>query len=56
MNETMLSVTEAARRPDLQKETIRRYIVEGRLPAMRLPNGYYRITERDVEKLLDPVK
>ena len=56
VHERMLSVTEAARRTGLQKETVRRYIVEGRLPAVRLPNGYYRIKEQDLELMLEPVR
>lgn len=55
VQERMLSVAEAARRTGLQKETIRRYIVEGRLPAVKLPNGYYRIGEQDLERMLEPV-
>ncbi len=44
--ERMMSVADAALRAGLQKETVRRYIVEGRLPAVRLPNGYYRVMQQ----------
>ena len=54
--ERMMSVAEAAQRTGLQKETIRRYIGEGRLPAVRLPNGYFRISEQDLERMLEPVQ
>ena len=56
VQERMLSVTEAAHRTGLQKETVRRYIAVGRLPAVRLPNGYYRIREQDLERILEPVQ
>ena len=55
VEERMVSVTEAALRAGLQKETIRRYIVEGRLPALKLKNGYYRIREQDLAQMLQPV-
>ncbi len=56
VQERMLSVNEVAHRTGLQKETVRRYIVEGRLPAVKLPNGYYRIREQDLERMLEPVR
>jgi excisionase family DNA binding protein len=54
-DERMVSVTEAALRTGLQKETVRRYIAEGRLPAVKLPNGYYRVREQDLQRMLQPV-
>ena len=56
VQERMMSVTEVAIRTGLQKETIRRYIGEGHLPALRLPSGYYRIREQDLDLLLKPVR
>jgi len=50
-----ISVAEAALRAGLQKETVRRYIAQGLLPARKLPNGYYRILEQDLNRLLEPV-
>ena len=51
----MLTVPEVAERLRCRSETVRRYIAEGRLPAFRIPGGYYRIRERDVKRFLQPV-
>ena len=56
MEKRMVSVVEAAQRLGVQKETVRVYIGNGRLPAMRLPNGYFRISEQDLERMLEPVQ
>ena len=56
VKDRMLSVREGARRAGVEKETIRQWIALGALPAMKLPNGYYRIREGDLDGLLKPVE
>ncbi|MDP6495378.1 MAG: helix-turn-helix domain-containing protein [Dehalococcoidia bacterium] len=51
----LLSVSEAARRCGFEKETLRRWIGSGKLAFVKLPNGYYRIREEDLESLLRPM-
>jgi excisionase family DNA binding protein len=45
------SVSEAAKAMNLCVETIRRYISNGRLQAVRLPGGHYRIRQDDLKIL-----
>jgi len=56
MEERRLSVAETSQRLGVQKETVRKYIGDGRLPAVRLPNEYFRISEQDLERMLEPVE
>ena len=51
----LLSVSEVAEHLGCRKETIRRYILDGRLPALQIVGGFYRVREEDIEKLLQPV-
>ena len=51
----LLTVAEAAERLGYCKETVRRLIAEGRLPALKLPSGRLRVTEADVQAMLQPV-
>ena len=51
----LLTVSEVALRLRCRQETIRRYIIMGRLPALVLPDGRYRIREEDLAALLKPV-
>ena len=53
--ERFLTVDEVADRLRCRRETIRRYIVEGRLPALQIPGGFYRVRESDLEGFLRPV-
>ena len=53
LTERLLTVSEAADRLNCRKETIRRYIADGRLPALKLPGGYYRIREEALERCLE---
>ena len=43
------SVSEAAKVMNLCVETIRRYITDGRLSALKLPGGHYRIKQTDLK-------
>ena len=52
----MVGVGKASQLIGVEKETIRAYIRDGRLPAMRLPNGYFRIREEDLDRMLEPVQ
>jgi excisionase family DNA binding protein len=49
-----LTVSEAARHLRCTPESVRRWIKEGGLPAQRLPGGYFRIRQVDVEAFLRP--
>jgi len=51
--EDLLTVLEVASRLRVRKETVRRYIKEGRLKAFTLPGGDYRVRSSDVEALLN---
>jgi excisionase family DNA binding protein len=50
-----VSPAQAAERVGVTKETIRSYIAKGKLPAKRLPGGYYRICVTDLEEMLGGV-
>lgn len=45
------SVSEAAKVLNVCVETMRRYIADGRLPALKLPGGHYRIRLADLKLL-----
>lgn len=48
----LLTTAEAARKLTVSDETIRRWIADGKLPAITLPSGQYRIRKADVEAIL----
>ena len=50
--EELLTVAEAANILKIRRETVRRYIKSGKLKAVTLPGGDYRLRERDIQKLL----
>ena len=52
----LLTVPEVAERFRCRRETVRRWIVRGLLPAQVLPSGSYRIRERDLDFVLHPVE
>lgn len=37
----------------VSQTTVRRWIKEGKLPAIRLPSGHYRINLRDFRRFLE---
>lgn len=43
----------AARQLDVHPNTLRAWIREGKLEAVRLPNGHWRITDRAIRDLLE---
>ena len=51
----LLTVAEVAARLRCRRETVRRYIAQGQLPARSMPGGYYRVREEDLDQLLRPV-
>lgn len=51
----LLSVSEVAEHLGCRKETVRRYILDGRLPALQIVGGFYRVWEEDIGQLLQPV-
>lgn len=52
MAEILLNVPEVAETLRIRKETVRRYIREGRLKALTLPGGSYRIRQDDLKTVL----
>jgi len=53
--EHLVAVSETARRLGYCTESIRRMIKTGKLPAVIMPSGQYRIRENDIEAMLRPV-
>ena len=51
----IFSVAEVANRLNVRSETVLRWIHSGRLTAMLLEGGHYRISEVELEKLIKPV-
>ena len=51
----LLTVSEVAHKLNCRKESVRRYIAQGDLPALVLPGGSYRIREDDLSAFLQPV-
>ncbi|MBX7435416.1 helix-turn-helix domain-containing protein [Mycobacterium sp. Y57] len=45
----MLTVTEVARRWHVSVRSVQRWIADGKLPAIRLPGGQYRIRQSDAD-------
>ena len=52
----LLPVNEVAERLRCRPETIRKYIATGLLPAVKLPSGYYRVREVDLETFLEQAR
>ncbi len=48
----LLTTGEAARELSVTDETIRRWIMAGRMPAITLPSGQFRIRREHVEAIL----
>lgn len=51
-DDRLLEVAQVAKRLHLSHDTVRGFIRAGFLPALRLPNGYYRVRERDLAGFL----
>lgn len=52
---TPVGIGAAAEHHGVSTATVRRWIKAGRLPAMRLPSGVYRIRIADLDALAEPV-
>jgi excisionase family DNA binding protein len=52
MSEELLTPAEVAKMLRVSPDTVTRWIRLGQLRAAKLPSGTYRISRRDVEKLL----
>ena len=48
----MLTVKQAAAMLAVSPETIRRWVAAGRIPYVRLPNGYFRFRPDDLERMM----
>jgi len=53
-SEHLLTVAEAAQRIRVNKDTVRRWILSGQLPAVRINARVVRIAARDLDALLTP--
>jgi putative resolvase len=52
--ETMLlKVKDVARALNVHRTSVERWIKEGKLKAVKLPSGYYRIPEEELNRLLN---
>lgn len=51
-----VSPREAGQRLGVQTSTIYAWIRTGHLPAFRLPSGYFRICEADLQAFLTPAR
>ena len=49
----LLTVAEAARRLDVDPQTVRRWISDGKISAITFPSGQYRLRLDVVEAILD---
>ena len=56
MTTGFLTVSEAAKHLRCTPESVRRWINEGKLPAQRLPGGYFRIRSLDLEAFVRPAE
>ncbi|MBF4998658.1 excisionase family DNA-binding protein [Nocardia sp. BSTN01] len=50
-----VSIAEAAQRASVNRDTIRRMIADGQLPAYRF-RGQVRIAAEDIDKAMRPIK
>jgi excisionase family DNA binding protein len=48
----LLTTGEAALRLHVTDETVRRWIAAGKIPAITLPSGQFRIKEADIDAIL----
>jgi excisionase family DNA binding protein len=51
-DEDLLTVVEVAKILHVHKRTVQRWIADGKLAAVKLPGGRYRIRAADAEALL----
>lgn len=51
-DQPFLSIPEAAAAFDVSESSVRRWVKDGRLKAIRLPSGTRRIRREDVEAIL----
>ena len=49
----VLRMSEAARRLGVTRRTVLRYVHEGKLPAVQLPSGHYRVRETDLAAAIE---
>ena len=48
----LISAAEAARRMDVNKSTMTRWIAAGKVPAFRTPGGHWRVRAVDVDAMV----
>jgi excisionase family DNA binding protein len=54
MCEQFLTVAEVATMYRVHINTVRNWIADGRLKALKLPSGIYRITRKEAERVAQP--
>ena len=52
IDEKLLTVAEVADRLNVRTETVLRWIHSGRVKAITLQGGHYRITEAELDKII----
>jgi excisionase family DNA binding protein len=51
--EKLLKVSEVARKLNVSRHTVLNWIKRGKIKAIRLPGGRYRIPESEVRKIIE---
>lgn len=52
-DQTFLSISEVAALFEVSDVSVRRWVKSGRLKAVRLPSGIFKVRREDVEAILD---
>lgn len=52
-NDSLLTPTQVAKSWGVSLRTVQRYIADGRLKAVRLPGGYYRVRQEDLDAAIE---
>jgi excisionase family DNA binding protein len=53
MPDELLTVAQVAQRWRVSIRTVQRYVADGKVKAVRLPGGQYRIRQEDADAALD---
>jgi excisionase family DNA binding protein len=53
--EQYLTIKQAARLVQCSERTIRRWIDDGKLPAVRVGKKFVRVSEADLQKIMQPI-
>ncbi len=56
VSEKLLTTGEVARRLQVSRRTVQRWIKEGKLRALKYPSGHFKVPESEVEKIWKSLK